>query len=218
MLLTIISITLAPAAPENLEVNSIGSTWIVFSWQQSDMDRDIVGYIILITGGDIERNVTIDSMNVSTNVTGLQSGTEYSLRVVTVAMDGQTSPPSTVLTATTSLLGNVCMLYTVVLDTLCVLFISVAPSSPENIMVVSFGSTWIVVSWEQDPRIDRYIITVSGEDEETSVTVDGSESSVNVTGLLPGTAYRVRMVAVAMDGQISPPSAALDASTTTPGA
>ena len=57
----------------------------------------------------MERNVTVDGMNTSTNVTVLQSGTEYSLRVVAAGNDGQTSPPSNVLTATTSLPGNVYM-------------------------------------------------------------------------------------------------------------
>ena len=51
----------------------------------------------------------------------------------------------------------------------------------------------------------------------TNVTVDGSESSMNVTGLLPGTEYTLRVVAVAVDGQISPPSSAITVSTTVPG-
>jgi len=49
------------------------------------------------------------------------------------------------------------------------------------------------------------------------MTVDGSESSANVTGLLPGTEYTLRVVAVTMDGQISPPSVAIVVSTTVPG-
>ena len=86
-------------------------------------------------------------------------------------------------------------------------------------MAVSVGSTWIVVSWQQDPLIDRYIITVSVGDGEihVSVVVSGSESRTNVTGLLPSTEYTIVMVAVTMDGQISLPSAALTVFTAAPG-
>lgn len=81
-------------------------------------------------------------------------------------------------------------------------------------MVDSFGSTWVVISWQEGTNIDRYIIMVTPGGRETNVTVDGSESSTNVTGLLPGTKYALRMVAVAVDGQISPPSLALIVLTT----
>lgn len=98
---------IAPAAPEQLMVESIGPSWIAFSWQQSPMNGKITGHIILISGGGMERNVTVDGAQMYTNVTELESGTEYRLRVVAVAMDGKTSPPSSILVATTTVPGTI---------------------------------------------------------------------------------------------------------------
>ena len=88
-------------------IDGIGFTWIAFSWQQDQMNREITEYVILISGGGTGRNVTVGGAQMSTNVTELESGTEYRLRVVAVAMDGQTSPPSNVLIATTTLPGTI---------------------------------------------------------------------------------------------------------------
>jgi len=88
-------------------IDDIGSTWIAFSWEQNQMNREITKYIILISGGGTERNLTVDGAQMSTNVTELESGTEYRLKVVAVAMDGQRSPPSNVLIATTTLPGTI---------------------------------------------------------------------------------------------------------------
>ena len=84
-------------------------------------------------------------------------------------------------------------------------------------MVEGVGSTWIVLSWQQDMHIDRYIIMITVGGRGTNTTVDGSESTTNVTGLLPGTEYTLRVVAVAVNGQISPPSVTIVVSTTVPG-
>ena len=88
-------------------IDGIGSTWIAFSWQQDQMNREITEYVILISGGGTGRNVTVGGAQMSTNVTELESGTEYRLRVVAVATDGQISPPSNVLIATTTLPGTI---------------------------------------------------------------------------------------------------------------
>ena len=86
----------------NFQLGSVGSSWITFSWQQSSMNVSIMRHIILVSGGGLERNVTVDGSQTDVNVTGLQSGTEYALRVIAVAIDGQRSPPSVALLATTS--------------------------------------------------------------------------------------------------------------------
>ena len=58
--------------------------------------------VILVSGGGTERNITLEGNGTSVNVTGLQSGNEYSFRVIAIASDGQTSTLSAVLTASTA--------------------------------------------------------------------------------------------------------------------
>ena len=59
----------------------------------------------------------------------------------------------------------------------------------------------------------RYIVTVSESVKEVNITVDGSESSANVTNLTPGTDYWIRITALGKDGQTSPPSDVLATTT-----
>ena len=70
------------------------------------MYSEIIGHIVLVSGGGMERNVTTDGARMSINVTGLQSNTQYRMRIAALAVDGQMSPLSLVLTATTSLPGT----------------------------------------------------------------------------------------------------------------
>ena len=83
-------------------LESAGVSWIVLSWSLTPGDVLITAQIIFVSGGGIERNITLDGSGTSFNVTDLQSGTEYSFRVIAVASDGQTSLPSVFFTASTS--------------------------------------------------------------------------------------------------------------------
>ena len=87
--------------PEDLTFESAGVSWIVLSWSLVPGDVLITAQVIFISGGGIERNITLEGSTTSVNVTGLQPGTEYSFRVIAVASDGQTSAPSVSLTAST---------------------------------------------------------------------------------------------------------------------
>ena len=83
-------------------IESVGTFWIVLSWQQGRGNIDILRYIVVVSGDGQAMNTTVDGSETSTNITGLQPGTEYMLRVIAVAGDGQRSPASTALMATTS--------------------------------------------------------------------------------------------------------------------
>ena len=97
---------MAPSAPEDLQLEGIGPNWILFSWTQSPLDQNITRYIIAVSRGGIQRNVTKEDIQPRANVTGLQPGTEYTLQVVAVAIDEQMSPLSVALVATTSVPGT----------------------------------------------------------------------------------------------------------------
>ena len=88
---------------------SAGLSWIVLSWSLIPGDVLITAQIIFVSGGGIERNITLEGSVTSVNVTDLQPGTEYSFRVIAVASGGQTSAPSVFLTASTSELEGISM-------------------------------------------------------------------------------------------------------------
>ena len=83
-------------------LENTGVSWILLSWSLFPGDVLITSQIVLISGGRIERNLTLEGSGTTFNVTGLQPGTEYSFRVIAVASNGQTSLPSVLFTASTS--------------------------------------------------------------------------------------------------------------------
>ena len=88
---------------------------------------------------------------------------------------------------------------------------------PEDLILESAGVSWIVLSWSLTPGdvlISSQIVLLSGGGTERNITLEGSTTSFNVTGLQPGTEYSFRVIAVASDGQTSLPSVALAATTT----
>ena len=93
-------------------IDRFGHSWIIFSWQHDTTNLNIIQYIITISGGGRQVNVSVDGSERSTNVTELHPGTEYMLRVMAVAEDGRSSPPSLTLLARTSIPG-MCSMYSV---------------------------------------------------------------------------------------------------------
>ena len=91
----------SPSGPVNLTLDSFGESWVAFLWLQIPSEIDIESYIISVSGGRMEYDITIDGDLSTVNVTDLQPGTEYEFRIVTVASNGQMSPQSAVLAVTT---------------------------------------------------------------------------------------------------------------------
>ena len=92
--------SVSPSAPDNLLVEDVGKSWIVLSWFLIH-DIEVVTQIVLVTGGGIEQNITTDGNHTIVNVTDLLPGNEYVFRIIAVASDGQTSPRSAALIAST---------------------------------------------------------------------------------------------------------------------
>lgn len=81
------------------------------------------------------------------------------------------------------------------------------------------GSTWIALSWEQVPTstvVSNQTILISGGGSAVNLTVDGTHSYLNVTGLKSGILHSLQVLAVAEDGQMSFPSVAVTAMTLFP--
>ena len=102
---------------------------------------------------------------------------------------------------------------------------SVAPSVPEDLTGEGVpGPSWISFSWFQTsrgtPPLSRYVVLVVGGGEERNVTEEDSRTSTTVTGLLPGTTYMIRIVAVSEYGDVqafSSPSTVFTATTAVSG-
>lgn len=63
-------------------------------------------YTVMVSGGGEEWNVTIEGGDSEANITELQSGAKYTIRVVTVSADGQVSFPSVAVVAMTQSPGT----------------------------------------------------------------------------------------------------------------
>ena len=59
--------------------------------------------LVLVRGGGAEYNVTVGGDRASSNITNLEAGVMYTMRIVTVAEDGQMSFPSLSALAMTQL-------------------------------------------------------------------------------------------------------------------
>ena len=60
-----------------------------------------------------------------------------------------------------------------------------------------------------DGNIFSYIVTAASEGGNVSITVSGSETDVNVTGLQPATEHTLIVVSVSDRGEMSVPSVPL---------
>lgn len=89
----------APAAPTNLEVESMGLLWIALSWQ-SHSGNNVVRQEILIEGDGELRRTDVSGLEMMANITKLKPGKEYTFSVTSESADGQRSMPSNSVTAT----------------------------------------------------------------------------------------------------------------------
>ena len=96
---------LAPAAPSNLELESVGLSWIVISWQQNSGLQEIVRQKIFIVGGGETRMIVVSGIEMMFNITELEPGTQYTFTITSEGADGQNSPQSESLMVTTTLPG-----------------------------------------------------------------------------------------------------------------
>ena len=85
----------------------------------------------------------------------------------------------------------------------------VGPSSPQNVFFKSISATWISISWDNgsaNADIVSYTVTAASGSGSVSITVDGNNTDVNVTGLKPGTEYTLTVVSISAAGDMSSPS------------
>ena len=87
--------------PINVEAETVGSTWIILSWEQVLTSTVVLNQTVIVSGRGTTHNVTVDGGQSILNITDLMSGVVYTLQVVAVAEDGQRSIPSVAIMAMT---------------------------------------------------------------------------------------------------------------------
>ena len=92
----------APSAPETITIEAVGKTWIKLSWQQVLF---VSQYILTVSSGGSVVSVSISGSERQIKVSGLLPDTEYSVTVVVVYRNGQTSLPSAIVVASTAQIG-----------------------------------------------------------------------------------------------------------------
>ena len=76
-----------------------------------------------------------------------------------------------------------------------------------------------MLSWEQVPTltaVSSQIVRVSGGGSVLNITVDATQSNLNVTDLQSGVLYALQVIAVAENGEMSFPSVAVTGMTIFP--
>ena len=95
-------LTVPPNAPKDLTLESFGDSWITLSWFQIPSEIEIIQQIVLVRGGGIEWNITLQGDENTVNVTDLLHGNEYIFRIIAMAIDRQLSLPSDPLITNTA--------------------------------------------------------------------------------------------------------------------
>ncbi|CAN7942506.1 unnamed protein product, partial [Ixodes hexagonus] len=152
---------------KDVEDHNVTLTWDV----PKDKNHTIVGYEVTLNPGG--KKVSTNTTNVT--LTDLQAWTNYSVQVASCT------------NSTACGTGKSAMFRTDV-D---------APSAPQNLTVRSFGTHWVDVSWKapQHPNgpLSGYNVTLKNGSE--LVWVMTLNTSHNLTGLEPGTAYEISVYA-----------------------
>ena len=172
-----------PSAPQNLAATSVTGTTLTLTWDlpTSNGGSPITDYKIEVSsnGGSTWSAITHAASNSRAfNVTGLAKGTNYRFRVSTITTVGTSSAtaPLSVTTLTTN------------------------PAAPTTFAARSITTTTATVSWTAPTdnggsAITDYVIETSRDGTTWSAVphTASTSTSMNLSGLAPGTTYQVRI-------------------------
>ncbi|XP_043562355.1 receptor-type tyrosine-protein phosphatase eta [Chiloscyllium plagiosum] len=172
-----LSFTTVPNAVTNVTLVSRNTTSITLRWnRQSDYKAEYRYKVETI--GDPSSNTTVNDESIT--VVGLNPGTKYTFRVLTLAGDGTASDPVTVSFTT-------------------------VPNAVTNITLVNRNTTSITLRWDSqaDYKAEyRYKVKSFGNPSSNNSVTD---ESITVVDLSPGTNYTFSVLTLAADGTASDP-------------
>ncbi|HRA73621.1 MAG TPA: endonuclease, partial [Flavobacterium sp.] len=184
---------LAPTAPTNLAVTGTTSSTVSLSWSAATDNIAVTSYDIFMDG---VFKTSVSSSNLTATITGLSASTAYSFYVVAKDAAVNSSPASTTVNGTT----------TIVIPDMEI------PTTPTNIAVTGSSSSTVSLSWTASTDnigVTSYDVYVNST---FKTTVSGTTAIVN--GLTPVTTYSFYVVAKDAAGNSSNQSNAIDGTTT----
>jgi chitodextrinase len=184
---------LAPSAPTAVSTSSLTTSGFTLSWTASSDNNSVAGYKVYRNGTEIGETVAN-----SFTVTGLISGTTYSMTVRAFDAAGNLSASSSALPVTTSL--------TNVGD-------NQAPTVPTNVTATSISATSFTLNW--NASVDN--IAVVGYEVYRNGTLAGTPAASTLvlnTGLTANTPYIITVIAYDANGNKSNASSPVTVTTT----
>ena len=158
-------------APANFTYNSSGvtATTIPLSWSNSS--GNATGFNVYYSSANSSGTIT-NSSGTSYNLTGLQSATQYTIRLAGIVY-GEESALSLPLTVTTAQAT------------------SSAPPTPTNLAELANSATPVslTLSWQYATNPDLFTINYTTSDSSGSVNASGTLRQREVTGLQSGNQY-----------------------------
>ncbi|MEU7070234.1 fibronectin type III domain-containing protein [Streptomyces narbonensis] len=163
--------TAAPTAPTGITATAGSASTIHVMWSAARDDRAVTGYAVYREGRKVK---DLPATTLMTDVVGLTPATRHAFTVRAHDAAGNTSPPSTTVTATT-----------LPADTED----RTPPTAPKALRAAADGSRAATLTWtpsRDDTRVTAYDVYQA----DTRVhTAAGTATTALVTGLRPGTAY-----------------------------
>lgn len=184
---------LAPTAATNLAVTGTTSSTVSLSWSAATDNIAVTSYDIYMNG---VFKTSVSSSNLTATITGLSASTVYSFYVVAKDAAVNSSPASTTVNGTT----------TIVIPDMEI------PTAPTNLAVTGSSSSTVSLSWTASTDnigVTSYDVYVNST---FKTTVSGTTAIVN--GLTPVTTYSFYVVAKDAAGNSSAQSNSVNGTTT----
>ncbi len=178
----------APTAPSGLAASNITMTSVSLSWNAATDNVGVTGYQVYQNG-----SLLANTTGTSYNVTGLNSGTNYSYYVIAEDAAGNESAQSNTVNITT------------LTDT-------EAPTTPTGLASSGIAQTSFTLSW--NASTDNVAVTGYNVYQDGTLLTNTSATSFSVTGLSPATTYAYYVTAEDAAGNISGVSGTLNVTTT----
>ncbi|CAK8684480.1 unnamed protein product [Clavelina lepadiformis] len=167
-------ITMVPLPVVDLKVENVTDNFVSISWNISQDDFKFDSQVVQYTFGNNSKLDVIDNNTFSHKIENLTSGAEYLIEVFTVSNNVRSEPR--VVIEVTELLGVL------------------------GLRAESQTTASIEVTWEAPParlNFDNYSITYDPSNTDfTAIIVPAPANSTNITGLNPGTLYKVSITCI----------------------
>ncbi|XP_073715202.1 receptor-type tyrosine-protein phosphatase eta isoform X2 [Misgurnus anguillicaudatus] len=176
----------SPNPPEALRVSGCNSTSISLLWSKPQlMNGTSVSYEVSYTFNQSWTNSTSSSLDLT--LSGLLSGSQYVIRVVTVGVQNLKSSPVQLTTYT-------------------------APNAVQNLMISAVSNNWVNLTWVSptgNSSLFIYVINITTFNQ----TLNTTSNNYQITQMQPGTQYNCSVTTYIMNSNIPGPSQSIQCNT-----